>query len=153
MKKHKCSTAEYKSEFASALAKLKAYKVKVTAPRTFILDLIIHYGSPFSADDLVKKALKSKGPELDRVTVYRTLATFAEIGVIIRCDFGDGIIRFELASVDGNHHHHVICTSCKKIEPLNFCVIEGQGQIIERMGYKNLSHRLEFFGVCPSCAS
>ena len=36
-----------------------------------------------------------------------------------RVDVGDGIARFEPAQPDGDHHHHLVCDDCGKVEPFS----------------------------------
>jgi Fur family ferric uptake transcriptional regulator len=142
-----------------ALERLKASGLKITQPRQSLIKAIVAMNGPFTAEELSKeskKSLKSSGASgkkttPDLVTVYRSLTSFSEIGLLSKVEFGDGVIRYELADEGAHHHHHIVCTVCKKVEPVNFCVIQGQEQILSQMGYSNLSHRLEFFGTCPSC--
>jgi Fur family ferric uptake transcriptional regulator len=136
-----------------ALSFVKSSALKITEPRKALLKALIHLGGPVTAEDLfkeLKKVLKKSPPDL--VTIYRTLTSFSDIGLLSRVDFGDGSVRYELTDEDGHHHHHIVCTHCGKIEPLTFCVIQGQEQILTQMGYSNLSHRLEFFGTCRACS-
>jgi Fur family ferric uptake transcriptional regulator len=110
---------------------------------------------PFSAGEIFQDLCKKhRNENFDQVTVYRSLAAFQELGILGLCEFGDGTLRYEYRSIDGHsHHHHIICNECKRVEPIDFCVISGQEQLIEKLGFSNISHKLEFFGVCKKCAS
>jgi Fur family ferric uptake transcriptional regulator len=83
------------------------------------------------------------------VTVYRCLQKLEEAGLVHSTGFGDGLTRFELAHQ--THHHHILCTKCQAIKPLDSCSITHLEKSIKEMGYQNISHRLEFFGVCARC--
>ena len=48
-------------------------------------------------------------------SVYRTLDTLAELGLVHRLDV-DGIAAYEPALPDGEHHHHVICSTCGRVD-------------------------------------
>ena len=76
-----------------------------------------------------------------------------DMGMVSRFDFGDGVARFELVAEGGDdHHHHLICRECSKIVEIDECFpSEFQDQIASASGYKDVSHKLEFFGICPSC--
>jgi Fur family ferric uptake transcriptional regulator len=113
-------------------------------------EIIIKFSCPFSAEDLHNK-VKERG--IDLVTVYRSLSAFTDLKILNTVDFQDGTLRYEyLHSEEDDHHHHVICTNCRKIEPLRFCAMTRQEKIVEKMGYKDITHKLEFFGLCKKCA-
>lgn len=130
---------------------LRGAGLKVTKPRLAMLDIMIREHGPFTTDELHERVSKPRaaGP-CDLVTIYRCLAKFESLGLISRCDFGDGPIRYELRLKD-HHHHHIICRMCKRVEPLPHCPVEDKAIRMPKMGFKDVSHQLEFFGVCPDC--
>ncbi len=103
---------------------------------------------PFSAEELHKKI---GGTGCDVVTVYRSLQAMEEIGVVRRCDFGDGTYRYEFNDGE-HHHHHIICRVCRSVETLDVCVADGLERMARQKGYQKVTHTLEIFGVCPKCA-
>jgi Fur family ferric uptake transcriptional regulator len=63
------------------------------------------------------------------------------------------VARFELV-VEGedDHHHHLICTRCAMVVELDDCGLPDlQAGIAARNGFKAVTHKLEFFGLCPRC--
>jgi Fe2+ or Zn2+ uptake regulation protein len=88
--------------------------------------------------------------ECDLVTVYRCLTTMEEMNLVRRCDFGDGSYRYEFNTGE-HHHHHIICRQCHSVETLDLCVADGLERMARQMGYGNVTHTLEIFGVCPKC--
>jgi Fur family transcriptional regulator, ferric uptake regulator len=70
-----------------------------------------------------------------------------------RFDFGDGTARFELVHHDGDqHHHHLVCTGCSRVVEIEECFPEELEQkIASGNGFASISHKLEFFGICPEC--
>ncbi len=121
--------------------------MRLTQPRLAILKALIADHGPFSADEIRSLAGNS---HLDRVTVYRCLTAFEEIGLVRRCEFGDGTSRYEYSAGD-HHHHHVICKRCRKMENVEECIPKTLTNLVRAMGYENVSHSLEFFGVCKKC--
>jgi Fur family transcriptional regulator, ferric uptake regulator len=125
--------------------------LKVTKARVAILSLLAHEHGPFTAEQLHDRLFASgTAVACDLVTIYRCLAKFEASGLISRCDFGDGSVRYEFRSTD-HHHHHIICRLCKRVEPLPDCPVEDRGIRLPKIGFRDISHRLEFFGVCPAC--
>ena len=74
-------------------------------------------------------------------------------GVVKRFHFHDGAARFELvAEGDDGHHHHLVCTKCSQTVELKECFpAEIERRIAETNGFKAVTHKLEFFGICPDC--
>lgn len=144
----RCQELDLERETAHFYSKLKEGGGRVTAQRKRLAHEIIGFDVPFTADQLYDLLDDLK---VDPTTIYRSLATFTELGLIQTVDFADGLVRYEYVPSHKPHHHHIICTACKKVDAVHFCVVEGQEQIIERMGYADVSHRLEFFGLCQQC--
>jgi Fur family ferric uptake transcriptional regulator len=89
----------------------------------------------------------------DLATVYRSMRLLEKIGIVKRFDLGDGRARYEmLRNGDDGHHHHLVCTRCAEVVELQECFTrELEQRIAVRNGFQAVTHRLEFFGVCPAC--
>lgn len=150
----KKSQKQAKPRIADALKLIEESTFRLTRPRRVLLEAILAQKGPFSAPSLEKLLSRSeKGLGCDPVTIYRTLPVFEELGIIERCDFSDDVTQYEVSlNHKGHHHHHIVCNSCKTVVPLDFCVVDGQEQLLRKMGYTDLTHRLEFAGKCPDCS-
>lgn len=133
--------------YEKALERLRKARLKITSPRQHILHLLTHEHGPFTMEELHQRLAVNA---CDLVTVYRCLATLEEVGLVRRCDFGDGSCRYEFDDGE-HHHHHLICRHCKKVETLDICLVEGLERDVQTRGYTQVSHTLEFFGICPTC--
>ena len=131
----------------AALQVLRQHQHRVTAPRRAILAILTGEHGPFTADELHHRIAKGG---CDLVTVYRCLATMEELNLVRRCDFGDGSYRYEFNTGE-HHHHHIICRSCHAVETLDLCMAESLERLARQMGYANVTHTLEIFGVCTTC--
>ncbi len=124
--------------------------LKVTLPRVKILQIL--EGSEdkhFSAED-VYKALIEADEDVGLATVYRVLTQFEAAGLVMRHHFEGGHSVFELNSDD--HHDHIVCTKCGKVEEFYDEVIEKQQeQIAKKLGFRITDHSLYIYGICPSC--
>ena len=134
---------------------LRERGLKATPTRLKILKLLAKSDQPLPAKDLFRKLGAAPGQKrFDTVTLYRNLALFEKSGLIAPIQLKDGALAFELtAGGNSHHHHHFVCEDCGLIEHLDFCGLDLPTKALERRGYKNVHHRLEFFGVCPACAS
>lgn len=138
-----------------ALDLIESSSFRLTRPRRLLLETIFRHKGPFSAPQLEKLLCHSgRSTDIDPVTIYRTLPVFQELGIIERCDFSDDMAHYEvtLHRENKHHHHHIVCKSCKRVEELDFCILEDQEELLKSRGYTNLSHRLEFTGICPKCS-
>ncbi len=123
---------------------------KLTGPRQGVLRILREQAHPMSIREIF--AALPKG-DCDLATIYRSMHLLEEMGMVQRFDFGDGVARFELISEGGSgHHHHLVCTRCTEVVEIEECAMgELERQIAARNGFKAVTHRLEFFGICPAC--
>ena len=123
---------------------------RITGPRQAILDILRRNPRPISSKEIHQ--LLARG-DCDLVTVYRSLRLLERAGMVKRFDLGDGVARYELLGEgEDGHHHHLVCTRCARIVELDECFGgELETRIASASGFKGVTHRLEFFGVCPCC--
>lgn len=124
--------------------------LKVTLPRVKILQILESAaGKHFSAED-VYKALIDANEEVGLATVYRVLTQFESAGLVMRHHFEGGHSVFELNSDD--HHDHLVCNKCGKVEEFFDEVIEAQqDKIAAKLGFEITDHSLYIYGICPAC--
>jgi len=123
---------------------------KLTGPRQAILEVLSAQAHPLS----IKEVFATLPPgDCDLATVYRSLHLLEDMGMVKRFDFGDGLARFELLTEgDDGHHHHLVCTRCADVVELGECSMKDLEEgIASRNGFKAVTHKLEFFGICPAC--
>lgn len=135
---------------ATKKQELRDAGLKVTMPRVKILQIL--EGSDdkhFSAED-VYKALLEANEDVGLATVYRVLTQFESAGLVTRHHFEGGHSIFELTPLD--HHDHVVCTKCGKVEEFFDEVIEQQqDKIAEALGFEITDHSLYIYGICSTC--
>jgi Fur family ferric uptake transcriptional regulator len=100
----------------------------------------------------------AKEPELrdscNPSSVFRILVKLEEIGLVRRLG-SPGRSYYFMLNLPGEHHEHIICTECGKIENLDIeCPVHELEKGIHRATrYGQIYHQLDFFGVCPDCES
>jgi Fur family ferric uptake transcriptional regulator len=92
---------------------LRRNSLSVTESRKKILNLFMNIHGALAHGDIERKA----GEKFDRVTVYRTLQTFVEKGIIHTIPTTDNSVRYALCKdcTEGHHHDnhvHFICSKC-----------------------------------------
>ena len=125
--------------------------VRVTEPRRAVARLVAEQRGHFTANDLVDAASRRNLP-VGRATVFRALDLFAELNLVERLDLPDGLHAY--VACDASHHHHVVCSSCgRSADVEDSGIAEVVARIAAGTGFSITSHRLELFGLCPSCAA
>jgi Fur family ferric uptake transcriptional regulator len=137
-------------ELPELTERLRRKSRRVTGPRQAILEILRRHPHPMSSKEIFAELPKGEG---DLTTVYRSLHLLEEMQMVKRFDLGGGVARFELlAAGDDGHHHHLVCTRCAKVVEIEECfTTDFEEQIAAKNGFKAITHKLEFFGVCPRC--
>jgi len=144
---HHASHGQSHSPTMDELAKnLRKRSLKLTDQRKAILQALVDNHGPFTAEEIFKIVTRRV---CDVATIYRCVASLETAGILRRCEFGDGVARYELAG--SSHHHHLICTDCKRVEIIDDHEIEQIDRFARKRGFSDISHTLEFFGICPKC--
>ena len=138
-----------KAAEASALSskELKQAGLKVTLPRMKILD-ILHENEQqhLSAEDIYKNLLEA-GEDIGLATVYRVLTQFETAGLVKRHKFEGGQAVFELDQ--GDHHDHILCLDCGRIEEFYDEAIEQrQHAIASSQSFALSDHSLVLYCHC-----
>ncbi|HEY3402098.1 MAG TPA: transcriptional repressor [Ohtaekwangia sp.] len=130
---------------------LKNFRLRSTPSRQEILHLFLRVNHALSHGDIEKEIDSS----LDRVTVYRTLKTFLDKGLIHKVLDDEGSLKYALCNdtctITGHHHDHVHfkCIRCGQTNCLN---IEIPAVKLPK-GYNPSEINLLIQGVCERCSN
>lgn len=90
---------------------------------------------------------------LDKVSVYRTVELFQEIGIVHRVWTGFKS-KIELAEAFSTHHHHFSCTKCGATIAVESQPLEKSLHDLEsKHGFELTQHSVELSGFCAKCHS
>lgn len=99
--------------------------------------------------DWVYIAARKEMPNISLGTVYRNLKHLVQDGKIQELTLKNNI---KLYDGDMRDHYHVTCMCCHKIQDIPHIFSRVDSNDIEDItGYQIISHRLDFFGICPEC--
>jgi Fur family ferric uptake transcriptional regulator len=117
-----------------------------------VLELLEQSRQLSSAQDIYGK-LRTEEPKAPGLTtVYRSLESLVQLGLVQAVDLGDGERRYEVVA-PGEHHHHLVCKSCGHSTHLDSCLVEDIEEAIRKKYKFDIdSHIFEVFGTCESCA-
>ena len=133
---------------------LKEYGLKNTPGRQAVLEVLAQTEEPVSAEEVYRRILagaEKPSRPVSLSTVYRTLSTLAEKGLLLRSSGPDGTLLYQLR--DSRHRHYLICTRCGSSVPIPGCPLEGlERSLGAETGFSITGHNLELYGLCPRCA-
>lgn len=124
---------------------------RYTSNRRGLVDALVGSGRPLTPAELAAggdKALSS---------LYRNLGVLEDAGVLRRVASTDGQARYELAEELTEHHHHLVCRSCGRVEDvdasprLESAMTRVMEQIAAASGFRPEEHRLDVVGLCADC--
>ena len=96
--------------------------------------------------------IAASGAKVGIASVYRVLDLLVGAGLLTRVDLGDGVARFEPARPGGEHHHHLVCGDCGKVEAFEDDALERElSRVAGRLGYAMDAHDVVLRGACDDC--
>jgi Fur family transcriptional regulator, ferric uptake regulator len=129
---------------------LKRNELSVTEGRKKILELFLSSDGALAHADIEKRT----GENFDRVTVYRTLQTFVDKGIIHHIPTTDNSILYALCkdNCEAGHHHdnhvHFVCDVCNKTICLEEVTVP---QVKLPKGFTPNHAEMVVSGICGDC--
>lgn len=131
---------------------LKTLGLKDTPKRRAILDVLAE-APGFLSPEEVWSALKGRFKTIGLPTVYRNLDELANGRVVSTIIHPNRQLYYYFCTNGIGHHHHFICTSCRKVEDVPDCPVDAMEALIHsRIGGKIHSHIVQFNGICRECS-
>jgi Fur family transcriptional regulator, peroxide stress response regulator len=136
-------------------ARLRAYEVRckeagfpLTVQRRVILEMIALRDDHPTADQIYEM-IQARVPEISRATVFRTLLSLIQLGVIGRAHHLGPGNRFD-ANV--GHHHHLICIRCNRATDFEDARLDNL-PLPDRLrtGFQTMDYSIHFTGLCAEC--
>lgn len=128
---------------------MRAQGFRLTPQRQVIMDAVLASEGHSTLLEIYQRA-RTMAPNLNLVTVYRTLNFFCELRLMVAADIGGGRWVFELAG--GKPHHHLVCRTCGQIKRIEHAEMQG---LVERTELEHefridMEH-IVLFGLCKDC--
>jgi Fur family ferric uptake transcriptional regulator len=129
---------------------LRQLGARVTFVRLAVLEALATRGAPAAFDEIVC-GTNAQYPHSDPASVYRTLETLGELGLVARLDLGTRAAHFVL--LEGAMRHYLICTRCGAIATVDDAQVAAvRDHLASTMGFRSVARPLAFFGLCQDCA-
>ena len=135
-----------------ALAQLGEAGYRRGGARRAVVELLGRQNCCLSAQEIFDELRRLRRP-VGIASVYRALEALVDLRLVKRVDAGDGVSRFEPALLDGDHHHHLVCRDCGKVEAFSDPRLERTiDRIAGGLGYSVEEHEVVLTGACEDCA-
>ena len=126
--------------------------LRSTRQRTAVAEALDRVDGFRSAQEL-HDLLRQDGASVGLTTVYRHLQALAEAGHVdvLRTDGGEAVYR---RCPTATHHHHLVCRACGRSVEVSGPEVEAWASAVAGAhGFRDVTHTVEVFGTCASCAA
>ena len=133
-----------------ARTRLRAAGYRVGTAGAAVIDYLDSRSCCVGAQE-IHAALTARGDHVGLASVYRTVDRLTEQELVHRVEIGDGIVRFEPDRAQ-DHHHHLVCAECGKVEPFADPRLEDAIEAVEdASGFAVSAHEVLLRGACADC--
>lgn len=120
--------------------------LRVTAQRFAVLEYLSSQPVHATAEE-VFRAVNRTDPRSSRATVYNSLRSLAQAGLVREVEADGGAARFESGL---RPHHHFVCSRCGALEDVAW--FEMPAEAAEALSGRQVSDfQVVFRGVCAGC--
>lgn len=133
-------------------AELRRLGFRVTPQRAVILETVAHMQGHSSAQTVYAQA-RSQLPGLNLATVYRTLETLNEAGLIDLLSTSTDSMRFSMHD-DQNPHYHLVCSHCGSVQDVPPEKFQSLADAMkECYGFQLDVQNFTLSGLCAACTA
>lgn len=134
------------------LASLRQKGHRSGGARHTVIELLARQSCCLTAQEIFDRLRAADSP-VGLASVYRTLDQLSKDGFLQKIELGAGTTRYEPLHRGGEHHHHLVCDTCGKVEAFSDERLEqALHQVEERTGYSVAGHDVILRGACRNCA-
>ncbi|HEX5246805.1 MAG TPA: Fur family transcriptional regulator [Gaiellaceae bacterium] len=122
-----------------------------SAARRAVIELLGRQRCCVTAQEIFD-GLRAEGRPVGIASIYRSLEQLTRDGFVQRVDVGAPTSRYEPVQPDGEHHHHLVCADCGKVEAFADPELERALHKVEGQTGYAVAHDVTLRGVCKCCA-
>ena len=116
-----------------------------------MIELLAEQDCCLTAQEIFDR-LRASRRRVGIASIYRVLELLSSEGLVQRIELGAGISRFEPIHSGGDHHHHLVCDACGKVEAFEDPQLESAiHRLEESSGYAVAGHDVVLHGACGEC--
>jgi Fur family transcriptional regulator, ferric uptake regulator len=133
---------------------LRRTRQRYTRGRKQLVELLVDLGRPVTIPELLEH-----GAVQSQSSLYRNLAILEQCGAVERIASTDDVARYELTEELSGHHHHLVCSTCGRIDDVVLpsaverALALAAHEADDQRGFMVESHKIELVGTCRACAA
>ena len=141
--------ADVDEQEAEILGLLRADGGRVTTGRRAIVRALLTGPDHHVTAEDVARTVQADHPDVHLSTIYRTLDSLAEHGVVERVNLGAGAVIYHLTD---HAHHHLLCTECGSVTEVPADLFRDLARLVDqRYGFKMPARHVAVAGRCADC--
>lgn len=126
----------------------KSKNLKLTPQRIAVYQMLKGTKCHPSAEKIYN-SIKDQYPTMSLATVYKTLKTLAEVGLIQEINVGEGNFRYDANALN---HPHIACINCGRVDDIENEDLSYLNESIKpHTDYQIISNKVYFYGICTEC--
>lgn len=122
---------------------------KITRSRHVILKVFSEFSERWLEPEEVLEKAREDEPKINFSTIYRNLDLMVRLNIL--CCVGGANSYYKLNEIN-EHHHHLICRACGKIDEIDYCPLK-KSFIENKYDFDITDHKFEIYGYCSRCSS
>ena len=133
--------------------RLRREGLRMTKKREGILHALFGATAPMTLQEIQSVAGHHASVTPDYATVFRTIQLMEKLRLVHKVNLQRSRTHYELSD-PRKHYDHLVCRDCGEVVLIDIpCPIgDAEKTIARQYGFRDLSHSLEFFGVCSTCS-
>lgn len=139
------------SEHAQAVLRKAGYKPG--GARTAVIEALGSERCCLTAQEIHHR-VRARRPGVGIASVYRALEALAGLGLVHRLELRSDGAHYEPAAASGDHHHHLVCGDCGRVEPFaDHRLEQAIGKVSTQAPFRIDGHDIVLRGVCETCST
>ena len=135
-----------------AMGRLDVAGYRKGEARSAVVGLLGSQDCAVTAQEIDEK-LRRRRAAVGRASVYRVLEQLEELGLVRKLDVARGTASYERVEPSGDHHHHVVCRHCGRIEPFEDTGLERAiARVSRKLEFEVDEHDVVLRGHCLRCS-
>lgn len=134
---------------ADMMRRCESVSLPLTGPRRAILEVMVALDGTHPTADEVHVGARERSLEIGRATVYRTLETFVELGILTKASHTGTAVRYDAITA---RHHHLVCLRCNGIVDIADQRLDALPvPDTSKLGFEVRDVQVQLRGLCRSC--
>jgi Fur family ferric uptake transcriptional regulator len=126
---------------------LKEKGLRATKPREQVAEIALKLETHFDIQSLIRH-VQEKHPDIGPATVYRSVRTLCEAGLLSETFQNDGGVTL-YEPQEEEHHDHIVCLDCNEIFEFHDENLEkAQDKAIRSLGFTEAKHKHVIYAKC-----